>query len=197
MISLTSPIKTRAHDWRAGMKLAALCVATMVLFALNSLPAQLAAFLLCLTLFFLPGRVFARAALRSFRPLIPFLAVLALWHGVTSTPVEGAIVALRMMTAVGFATLMTMTTRLTDLVAVVTWCLTPLRNVLPTRVIELAIALTIRFTPVLMIKGQLLTQAWRARSTNRPSWRILFPMTLLAIDDADHVAEALKARGGV
>lgn len=197
MISLTSPVETRAHHWRAGVKLACLCAATMVLFALNSVIGQLSAFILCVTLFLLPGRIFAAAGLKSLRPLMPFLAVLALWHALTGTPIEGTIIALRMITAVGFATLLTMTTRLTDLVAVVTWGLTPLRSFIPTRAIELAIALTIRFTPTLILKGQCLTQAWRARSAKRASWRILFPMTLLAIDDAEHVAEALKARGGV
>ena len=39
-------------------------------------------------------------------------------------------------------------------------------------------------------------QSWRARSTRRPRWRVLVPATLAALDDADHVAEALRARGG-
>jgi biotin transport system permease protein len=55
----------------------------------------------------------------------------------------------------------------------------------------------IRFTPVLASKGAQLAQSWRARSAKRLSWRIVMPMTLLAIDDAEYVAEALKARGGV
>lgn len=197
MISLTSPIETRAHHWRAGAKLAGLCAATMVLFVLDSVATQGLAFGLLLVLFALPGRDFAAAGAAALRPLVPFLAVIALWHIVTGTPTEGAVIALRMISAVGFATLLTMTTRLTDLVAVVTWGLKPVRRFLPTRVIELAIALTIRFTPVLILKGKMLVLGWRARSAKRPSWRIIFPMTLLAIDDAEHVAEALKARGGL
>ena len=198
MISLTSPIETRAHGWPAGAKLAALCAATMVLFALDTLLAQLAAFALCLLLFALPGRIFAGAALASLRPLWPFLAVVALWHALTATPSEGAIIALRLLTAVGFANLLTMTTRLTDLIATVAWLLAPLRRFgLQTRALEIAIALVIRFTPVLAEKGAQLAQSWRARSAKRLSWRIVMPMTLLAIDDAEYVAEALKARGGV
>ncbi|HBH7903235.1 TPA: hypothetical protein KDX49_003259 [Vibrio parahaemolyticus] len=52
-------------------------------------------------------------------------------------------------------------------------------------------------TPVLMSKGQKLSRAWRSRSNRRTGWRIVLPFTVLALDDADHVAEALRARGGL
>jgi biotin transport system permease protein len=67
---------------------------------------------------------------------------------------------------------------------------------LNSRVLELAIALVIRLTPVLVERGGQLTQAWKARSRNAPNWRIILPFTVLALDDADRVAEALRARGG-
>jgi biotin transport system permease protein len=57
--------------------------------------------------------------------------------------------------------------------------------------------MVIRFTPVLIDKGAGLSEAWRARSKKRPSWRIVMPLLVTALDDADSVAEALKARGGV
>ena len=41
MISLTSPVRTRAHDWPAGAKLAALCGATLGLFFIENLTAHL------------------------------------------------------------------------------------------------------------------------------------------------------------
>ena len=65
------------------------------------------------------------------------------------------------------------------------------------RVLALAMALVIRFTPVLMGKAEMLTQAWRGRATGRAGWRIVVPLVLVALDDADHVAEALRARGGI
>jgi biotin transport system permease protein len=127
-----------------------------------------------------------------------FVVIIFVWHGLAGTWAAGAVIVLRLMTAVGLATLVTMTTRLTDLVAVVTWALTPLRRLgLSTRAVEISIALVIRFTPVLAMKGAQLVSAWRARSPRRPSPRILMPMVILAIDDAEYVAEALRARGGV
>ena len=65
-----------------------------------------------------------------------------------------------------------------------------------TRPVEIAVALVVRFTPVLIGKGAALADAWRSRCVKRASWRLVFPLSLVAIDDAEHVAEALKARGG-
>jgi len=37
---------------------------------------------------------------------------------------------------------------------------------------------------------------WKARSRRGRNWRIILPFAKLALDDADHIAEALRARGG-
>ena len=57
--------------------------------------------------------------------------------------------------------------------------------------------LVIRFTPVFTAKGKLLNEAWRARSPKRANHRLLVPLALSALDDADRVADAIKARGGL
>jgi len=197
MISLTSPIETRAHGWPAGVKLAGLCIATVVLFQMQSVVFHTIAFAGLLTLYSLPGLVFFRAGLRSLRVLWPFVVLVALYHLWTRSPIEGLVIILRMMTAVGLANLVTMTTRLTDMMPVVRWLATPLRVLgLQTAYLETAIALVIRFTPVLLAIGQHLRRAWQARSARRPGWRIILPFTVLALDDADHIADALRARGG-
>jgi biotin transport system permease protein len=54
----------------------------------------------------------------------------------------------------------------------------------------------IRFIPVMLDHLTQITQSWSARSPRRPRWRVLVPATLAALDDADHAAEALRARGG-
>ncbi|MFX0542982.1 energy-coupling factor transporter transmembrane component T family protein [Roseovarius sp. S4756] len=198
MISLTSPVETRAHHWPAGAKLAALCAATMVLFAMGSAPGHAAAFVGMLALYAAPGAVFFRSGMVRLRVLWPFLAIILIWHAVTATPVQGAVIALRLLTAVGLANLVTITTRLSDMIAVVRWLAAPLRRFgVETRALELGIALVIRFTPMLADKGAALRLAWRARSARRPGWRIVTPFALCAIDDAERVADALKARGGV
>ncbi|PWE33772.1 ABC transporter permease [Maritimibacter sp. 55A14] len=198
MIALTSPIETPWHRLPAGPKLALLCAVTLGLVLTGSLSVQLGALAAVAGLYLLPGRDFARAGLWALRPLIPFLVVIFLWHWFTETALQGAGIAARLLAAVGLANLVTMTTRLDDMIGVLRRVLAPLRRLgLRTGALEIAIAMVIRFIPVLAIKGRALTEAWRARAKGRPGWRVVAPFTLLAIDDAEHVAEALRARGGV
>ncbi|MDE4172853.1 energy-coupling factor transporter transmembrane component T [Phaeobacter sp. PT47_59] len=198
MISLTSPLETWAHRVPVGWKLAALSGATLMLFSLQSIILQVAALTLALMLYLSAGSLFARSGLKTLRILWPFFAVIVIWHLIEGTPQKGLMIALRLANTVALANFVTMTSRLSDMIDVAAWLLTPFRHIgLKTRALEIAIALVIRFTPLLGRRGAQLIEAWRARSARHPSWRIALPMTVLALDDADHVAEALKARGGI
>ncbi|MGB3245148.1 MAG: energy-coupling factor transporter transmembrane component T [Sulfitobacter sp.] len=198
MISLTSPVRTAAHGWPAGVKLGALCVATVALFAVTSFWWHLAFLAGVLALYAAPGRLFFTGGVGRLRMLWPFVVLVLAWHWLTDDVSKGAVIALRMITAVGLANLVTMTTSLSNMMGVVQWLAAPLRALgMNTRGIELAVALVVRFTPVLADKGQALTLSWRARAVKRPGWRILHPFMVLAIDDAEQVAEALRARGGL
>lgn len=196
MLTLTYPSPTWAHGLPAGVKLAALAGATMGLFALQS-PAHLTlAALGAAGLTASGGAAFARAALRPLWMLWPFALIVALWHIWLRDP-AGIAIILRMLTAVALANFVTMTTRLTDMIAVLDWLLRPLTRLIPSARLALAIALTIRFIPVMLLRAEELALAWRARSPRPARWRILPALTLSALDDAARVAEALRARGGV
>lgn len=197
MLALTSPLQTPFHRLPAGVKLAALAVFTFLLFQLDN-PSALALALALIAALHLPGGwPFAAHALRLLRPLWPFALVLLLWHLWTQDPRGGAIILLRLIIAVAAANLVTMTTRLSDMISVIERLASPLARLgLPPRTLALAIALTIRFLPVLSDRLTRISEAWRARSPRRPGWRILTPATLATLDDADQVAEALRARGG-
>lgn len=198
MISLTSPVETRAHQWPAGLKLALLCAVTVILFAQQNLAFHSLAFAATLALYALPGTIFLTSGLSRLWILWPFLAVILIWHIITGDTAGGLVVILRLLSAVALANLVTMTTRLSDMIDVVRWLATPLRALgLKTRALELGIALVVRFTPALADKGGQLAQSWSARSPRRPNWHIVMPFTVLAIDDAEHVAEAIRARGGL
>ncbi|MCZ8153758.1 MAG: energy-coupling factor transporter transmembrane component T [Rhodobacteraceae bacterium] len=197
MLTLTSPLETPLHRLPAGLKLALLCAATVALFRIDS-AAILAATAVALGALHLAlGRPIAAAALRQLRPLWPFMALLALWNGWTGEVTQGVAIALRLVTAVACANLVTMTTRLTDMLAVLDRLVAPLTHLgLPTRRMTLAVALAIRFIPVLSDRIDAIRTAWSARSPRPPGWRILIPAALAALDEAEHVAEALRARGG-
>jgi biotin transport system permease protein len=197
MLTLTSPVETPLHRLSAPLKLALLAVWTAGLFWLTT-PTQLLAALILIAALHLPGgTIFATHAFRMLRPLLPFIIIVALWHLWTEDIQGGTVVILRMITAVAAANLVTMTTRLQDMMAVVERLSQPLARLgLPPRSFALAMALVIRFIPVMAERHGQITDAWRARSAKRPSWRVLLPTVLAALDDADHVAEALRARGG-
>ncbi|MDX1780691.1 MAG: energy-coupling factor transporter transmembrane component T [Thalassovita sp.] len=197
MISLTSDVRTPFHTLPAGPKLLGLCLFTFAVFFLESIGGALAVTGLVGLSYLAGGVRFAFQGLRLMRPVFWVALIILAYHLAVGETAPGLVVALRLVAAVGLANLVTMTTRLDDMLAVVERLLT--RVGMPQRTrhrIALAIALVIRFTPVLAEKGGALNEAWRARSVKRPGWRLVLPFALLAIDDADRVAEALKARGG-
>ncbi|TKA95399.1 energy-coupling factor transporter transmembrane protein EcfT [Cereibacter changlensis] len=197
MLTLTSPVETRLHRLPAGLKLALLALAAIGL-ALLPLGGLVLAAAAVTALYLAQGTVFAAHGLRMLRPLWPFLLVLLVWHVFTADLPRGLEVALRLLTAVALANLVTMTTRLEDLISVVERLTAPLaRFGLSPRVLAVSIALVIRFVPAFLLRVNQLAEAWRARSRGRANWRIVVPVALTALDDADHVAEALRARGGL
>lgn len=196
MLTLTSPVETPLHRVAAGIKLAALALFTLFLFQLTT-PLALGLALIAIAALYLTGGArFARHGARMLRPLWPFVALIALWHLWRDDLTAGGVILLRMTAAVAAANLVTMTTRLSDMITVLERLARPLSPVLPPRRLALAIALVIRFIPVLSDRTALLSQAWRARSARKPGWRLATPAALAALDDAEQVAQALRARGG-
>ncbi len=198
MLALTSPVETVFHRVPAGVKLAGLCMFTVGLFWVQGWPAMTGALGAVLILTLWPGRIFARQALGMLLPLWPFGVLLVGWHWWTEDLARGMVILLRMMTAVGAANLVTMTTRLGDMMGVVERLCRPLgRFGVQGGQVALAMGLVVRFIPVLGDRQAGLVLAWRARSARRGAgWRVVPALTLGALEEADHVAEALRARGG-
>jgi biotin transport system permease protein len=198
MLCLTSPARTRWHAVPAGWKLAGLAVFSTLIFPEDRIGVLALATAGVALLYLAEGRRFARAGLRQLRALLPFLLVIVVYHAATGTIPAGAVVALRLLSAVAAANLVTMTTRLEDMMAVVEAALRPLQRLgLNVGALAVAVALVVRFTPALAEKVGRLIEAWRGRSARRAGWRIVPPFLLLALDDAEHVAEAIRARGGI
>lgn len=198
MLALTSPVHTPFHRIPAGAKLLGLAVFTFGVALIDAPALMLPPLALVAVLYAICGARFAASGLRALKPLWIFVAVILVWHALTDDLARGAMLAARILATVALANLVTMTTRLEDLIAVVDTLLRPLERLgLRPGLIGFAIALVLRFTPVLLDKGRALAEAWRARSPRRAGWRVVIPLTLVTLDDAEHVAEALKARGGV
>jgi biotin transport system permease protein len=198
MISLTSEVRTPYHHWPAGAKLLGLCLFTVITFYLEQSLVVLSV-LLAVVLAYLPGGWrFLRQGVGLIRPVFWVSIIIMSYHLATRDVEAGLVVCLRLAAAVGAANLVTLTTALEDMLDVLERAMARLS--VPRyirRRIALSVALVIRFIPELTRKGGTLMEAWRARSTKRLSWKLLLPFALLALDDAEQVAEALKARGGI
>lgn len=198
MLTLTSPHETWAHRLPAGPKMAALSLWAIALFSLDTLPPLLAASAATAALILSGGLPFARISALMLRPLWPFVAIVALWQGWLGDPTYGAAPILRLITAVAAANFVTMTARLTDMIGILTTLARPFGPLgLPPRRLALALALVLRFIPVMLHQLQTIRMAFRARSHRHPGWRLFVPALLAALDDAERVAEALRARGGI
>ncbi len=197
MLCFESPVITHWHSVPVAWKFLSVCLCSVTLFWFDAIELQLAAFLMCCLFYLSAGETFFYAGLKRLLFLWPILLVILVWHGVTGTAAQGLAMTLRLVTIIALSNLMTMTSRLSDLLGLVQRAFMPVRKMgVNTRPIEIAVALVVRYTPVLIVKGGMLVEAWRARSHKRTNWRVVFPLCLVAIDDAERVAEALKARGG-
>lgn len=198
MLAMTLEQPTWLHRLPAGPKMAAMAVA-MVAFLPVTDPVAIAALVVAIgALYASLGTTALRRGLRLLRPLALVIALIMAWHVIIGTPAQGAVICLRILGLVALANLVTLTTRLDDMTAVLERLMAPLRWLgLNTAAVSLALALVIRCIPVLAQKGGALLDAWRARSPRRAGFQIAVPLALVALDDADHLAEALRARGGV
>lgn len=196
MLTSTSPVESPYHTWPAGLKLA-LLAGFGIFVGVISDAAVLAVALAGLWLSFLPLGVEATRLPRRLLPLWPFVVVIGGWHVLRGTPDVGLTVVLRMLTMFAAATLLLLTTRFDALLAAFSQLFQPLaRFGLPVDRIALALAMAVRFIPVLAGRAQELALAWQARSPRRPRHRLLTPLALCALDEAERSAEALRARSG-
>jgi biotin transport system permease protein len=198
MLTLTLPAETVLHRVPALAKM--VIVATLGLcLGLTSHQVLLAAIFAAVWLAYLPlGLVEATRLPRRLWPLWPFVLVIGGWHLFRGTPEVGLLVILRMLTMFAAATLLLLTTRFDALLAAFSAILWPFARLgLPVERIALAMAMTVRFIPVLAQRASDLSQAWRARSARRPRHRLMVPLAIAALDEADHAAEALRARSAL
>ena len=121
--------------------------------------------------------------------LLPFQWWTAGWYAAVG--IVGTLVV-----AVAAAGLVSLTTRVTDLLDVITRLLRPARalGVDPDRV-ALLLALTIRAVPVIAGTLQEARDARRARGLERSTRALVTPVVVRTIRHADRVGDALAARG--
>lgn len=197
MISLYLAQRRWLHRVPAGLKLVALAVFSVALFPVTELLLMGSALALTLALYASTGKESLKQ-LRLLKPLLPLFLFIFLLQWWSIGWVEGLLLVLRMGTLILLANLVTLTTRMDDMMAALRPLFWPLQllGVKPER-IAFAVALLIRFVPVLMAVLHSLLDAWRARGGGKHVWKLAVPLTIQAIRMSDHVAEAIAARGGI
>jgi biotin transport system permease protein len=195
LTSTYQPGTSLLHRSGAGAKLLGLLVFSTLLVGLQSPVTVLVGLLLVAGLYVIAGfgvRILVEQAwpLRWFVLfLIPFQWWTAGWQAAV------AVVGTLVVAVVG-AALVSLTTRVTDLLDVITRLLEPTRDigVDPDRV-ALLLALTIRAVPVIAATLHEARDARRARGLERSTRALVTPVVVRTIRHADRVGEALAARG--
>ncbi|HET7477576.1 MAG TPA: CbiQ family ECF transporter T component [Dermatophilaceae bacterium] len=187
----TSPL----HRAPAGLKLLGLLALTTALVAGRS-PLAVAVGALAVATLYAVARLPASAVVAQVWPLRWVLLLLAGFQVWTAGWRAAVQVVGVLLVAVAAAGLVTLTTRVTDLLDAFVAGLTPLRRlgVDPERV-ALVLALALRAVPVLLQTSDRVRDARRARGLERSTRALVTPLVLGTIRHADAVGEALAARG--
>jgi len=129
-----------------------------------------------------------RPALFVLGPLFALHALLSGW----STALEAV---LRLATLLLLATLVSLTTRASDMLASLERALRPLRwlGVSPAR-LSLLLSLTLRFIPLLATWLHEIREAQRVRGLESHPFAVLVPLLVKTLRTADQLADALDAR---
>lgn len=183
------------HALSAGWKLIALAAAATGAFFVSDLAVLGAALAACLALFAL-ARLPLGTVADQLRPLLP---VVALFFAVQAAFVgweAGAVMVGRFTLLVLLASLVTLTTRASDMIDTLERALGVLRPLgVNAGKLSLMLALTIRLVPVLLGLVQEIRMAQRARGVERSALALLVPLMVKTLRMADHLTDALEARG--
>lgn len=187
--------KTWLHRVPAGFKLAGLALVSLLLLPIDDWRILAGVLAIVLAIYAGFGRAgFARLAL--LRPLIPLLVIVGGVQALSGGWHAGAVISLRLLAMLLLADLVSMTTTMSALMDV----LAPFFNLLRPlgvnpRKMALAVALVLRFVPVLLTRWRAREEAWKARTHRRVPVRLVAVFLADILQLADRVAESLDARG--
>lgn len=182
------------HRAAAGIKILAMIALGTGVFLIPDWPVVGVVFASVLLLYPMSG-FGARVLWAQIRPIMWLLAVffgVQLWLNDWQA---GLLVVLRIAAIVAFASLVTLTTKTSDLLASLERAMQPLRpiGVNPEKV-SLAISMVLRFIPVISTVASEIRDAQRARGLDRSILAMIVPLIIRTLKMADDVADAIDAR---
>jgi biotin transport system permease protein len=183
------------HRIPAGWKLLGMLLAIVAVVAATR-PWQLGVAAVFVAVGFAIARIPLRVAWAQLWPMRWIILFVALFQLIFSGPERAIMVCGSLLIGVAIAALVTLTTRVTEMLDVCQWLLRPLRRVGvdPDRV-GLVLALTIRCIPLLVSIVRDVSDARKARGAGFSLRAMAAPAVVRALRSADAIGDALIARG--
>ncbi|MFI9407972.1 energy-coupling factor transporter transmembrane component T family protein [Nocardia sp. NPDC052316] len=196
MIGLYRPGDSLLHRLPAGVKLLLLIVSIVTATVFVRSPIQVGVVGVVVAGLFALARIPFGVAVAQLRPMVWMLLIIAVFQVLITSPARAVVVCGVLLISVALAALVTLTTRVTDLLDTVTRALGPLRRVGvdPERV-GLLLALAIRCVPLLAGIVHEVGEARRARGLQWSMTALVTPVLVRALRTADAMGDALAARG--
>ncbi|MBN8195627.1 energy-coupling factor transporter transmembrane protein EcfT [Thalassospira povalilytica] len=182
------------HRAQAGPKILAMVALGTGVFMVPDWPVVSLVLASVIALYRLSGFGF-RVIIAQIRPMAWLLAIffaVQLWLNDWQA---GLLVITRIAAIVMFASLITLTTKTSDMLASLERALRPLKplGVNPEKV-SLAISMVLRFIPVIATVASEIRDAQRARGLDRSILAMIVPLIIRTLKMADDVADAIEAR---
>ena len=195
MLSLYQPGHSPIHRLPAGVKLAALVAGSSALFVVSGIAVHLAELLAVLVLFQV-ARLPWREVFDQLRPALVFLVPIFLFHCFITDWVLGLETVLRILVLLLLAVIVTLTTKLSDMIDILERVMKPLClvGINPSKV-GMMLSMVIRLIPLLMREAGEILEAQRARGLDRNAIALLVPLLIKALKMADDLSDAMDARG--
>lgn len=193
--SLYIPGNSWLHNVRAGRKLLMLILLGAGLVVVHNL------LVLACVLLVVAGLIYPTGI--SFKKLWPqlkafswFVLLLALYSAFVQSPLAALETFLRLSSLILAALLVSMTTTITQMMAVVEWLLKPLDKMgwVDVTQISLAFGLTMRLIPELSVQWSDIREAQTARGIKPGIITMLLPMLVRTLRRAQELSEAIDAR---
>ncbi len=196
MGSLFVPGNSWLHRLSAGLKLGLLAVAGAGLMWVNDWRVLSAVLVAVVGLLWRTGTPVALLWFRV-RSLFWVLIVLMVYTAVVQSVEHAVVVGLRVSVLMLGALVVSVSTSISELMAVVLWLLQPLERLglVNTERVALAFGLTLRLIPELSVQWHDIREAQAARGLSANPLTMGVPMLLRTIRRAHEIAEAIDARG--
>ncbi|MFD4369765.1 energy-coupling factor transporter transmembrane component T family protein [Rhodococcus sp. NPDC058521] len=195
-LGIYQPGSSALHRLGAGPKMLLLVAAIVAVTVFVRQPWHLIPATLIVTGGYAIARIGIRPALAQLRTVLWMLLVIGVFQLIFTGWQRAVVVCGTLLLAVALAALVTLTTRVSDMLVSVTRGLAPLRRVgvNPERV-ALVLAMTVRCIPLLAGIIRQVSEARKARGLGNSLRAFAVPVVVSTLLTADAMGEALAARG--